>query len=231
MHSVSDDINNWRPGASYREMNMRNIYKYTTKDRMLVMSMDAFDFYTKDGPAPKMKITCSNYDISRSEGGRVTDSVDAYIPLPKFLVLAHDIESGVLARKKRDRMATGQVTQSPYFSHYGGAFPKNGDPTTCISKRLTVVDGLGAASFAFLATTGLGEVDPKTGLIIPKTGSKPTASVFVNFPDDKLKELSIIGRVYSEQFVGLLLQEQLKAVRQQREAYKDARAADWGYDE
>ena len=51
-------------------MNMRNIYKYTTRERMLVMSMDAFDFYTKDGPAPKMKITCSNYDITRTEGGR-----------------------------------------------------------------------------------------------------------------------------------------------------------------
>ena len=222
---------------SYRAMNMRNIYKYTTRERMLVMSMDAFDFYTKDGPAPKMKITCSNYDITRTEGGRVTDSVDSYIPLPKFLVLAHDIETGVLARKKRDRphqvaeAAPGlqaKVASQPYFSHFGGTFPKGNDPSTCVAKKLAIVDGLGTASFAFLATAGPGEVDQKTGLIVPKSGSKPAASIFINIPDDKLKEISIIGRVYSEQFIGLLLREQLQAVRQQREAYKDARAADWG---
>ena len=211
---------------------MRNIYKYTTRERMLVMSMDAFDFYTKDGPAPKMKITCSNYDVKRTEGARITDSVDAYIPLPKFLVLAHDIEAGVLARKK---MARGDAPQTgaanePYFCHFGGTFTKNGDPSTCVSRRLTLVEGLGSASFAFVATAGPGEVDQKTGLIVPKAGTKPTVSVFINMPDDKLKELSIIGRIYAEQFIGLLLQEQLKSVRQQREAYRESRASDGGYE-
>ncbi len=212
--------------TTYQEYNNRNIFRMTTKDRMLLMSIDAFDFYDKDGPAPRMKIRCCNYDVQKPPGARITDEVASFIPLGKFLVLTHDIEAGVLARRQKDAKQHNRLNES-YFNHYGGVFSGNSQQPT-VSRRLSIVDGLGSASFAFVASESVGEIDGRTGLITPKKGEKPLRSIFINMPDDQLKELSIIGRIYAEQFIGLLLQEQLGMVRKHRQEYKDSKAAEQG---
>lgn len=214
--------------SSYKEYNNRNIFRFTTRERMLLMSIDAFDFYDSDGPAPRMKIRCCNYNAKNPPGSRITDEVPSYIPLGKFLVLAHDIESGVLAGRKREAQRNGQQS-AKYFDHYGGTYSDNKERPS-ISRRLSIVNGLGNATFAIVATEGLGEVDTKTGLIVPQKGSKPLRSIFINLPDDQLKELSIIGRIYAEQFIGMLLEEQLGMVRKNRDEYREkALMAQRGY--
>jgi hypothetical protein len=117
-----------------------------------------------------------------------------------------------------------------YFEQYGGT---KKPPIT--STKFSVVNGLGEqASFAFLANSGPGKIVP-TGGIVPirpneaGPGAAPSSSIFINMPDDSLKEFCLIGRAYAEQFIGLDLQTKLSIVRDHRQSYKDQQLAKLGY--
>ena len=169
-----------------------------------------------------MKIKFIIHDDARAEGARITDEVSIYIPIGKFLVLAHDVLSGVYARKKRDAIQAG-AKYPTYFEHYGGSRTA---PITFT--RFALLNGkTESAEFAFLATSGAGKLTA-TGGIQPVGKAEAGASdihessIFINMPDEKLKEFLLIGKAYIEQYVALDIQGRLESVRAQREAYRES---------
>lgn len=201
----------------YATYNQRTIYSRITGWREIFLSIDALDFVNlKTGePNPCMKVRCCEFDSKLADREKITGEVQSYIPLGKFLVLCNDVLSGVMSRRKR---TAGRDRKEPYFKHYGGSISD-----TIISTRLALVDGQGEdADFAFLATSGQG-TKGRNGLITPKAGAEPTASIFINMPNDKLKEFCLIGQAYVQQYIALDLQQRLEAVRNMRSNYINAK--------
>ena len=200
-----------RDTTDYSRFNSRNIYEKITDKRALFLCLDALDFSAPSGaPSPRLKVRCCNYDSDLAAGEKITSEVDAFIPLSKFLVLCHNILTGVYYRQK---VKNAGASSSPYFTHFGGTV----GPPIC-SKRFAVVDGKGDASFAFLATSGAGSLG-KNSEITPAKGASPDQSIFINMPDDEMKEFCLIGKAYAEQYIALDLETRLKEVRRQRDAY------------
>lgn len=191
--------------------NDRNIYTRITAKSGIFLSIDALDFKSKStGEAkPCMKIRCAQYDNNRASGSKETAEISTYIPLPKFLRFCHETLMGVYVKRKKDEVSG----QRAYFTHYGGETHK-----PVVSRQLSLVDGLGNASFAFLATEGPGIMTAEGG-ITPEKGAPPTKSIFINMGDDELKEFCLIGKAYAEQFVNIDLQRRLMSVRQMRDNY------------
>ena len=198
----------------HREENASTIFRHVTKDRILVLSMDALDFQGKDGPSPRLKVRCGQYDLSRPAGERMVGEVPAFIPTGRFLVLAHDVLSGRIPGLRRNLEKAGKLEPgTTFFTQYGGSAPAGDRP--CISRRLALVPGKGTASFAFLATSGPGVVQPD-GLILPRAGVRPDRVVYINLDDAVLKEFLLVGRMYIEQYTQILLRTQLEAVHRWR---------------
>lgn len=204
--------------SRFAEMNSRNIYERVTGQRALFLCIDALDFVSKSTgePSPRLRVRCCNYDDHRPSGQKITDEVDAYIPIGKFLVLANDVLTGTLSKKKQfAQKDASSAKHASYFDHFGGAYAPD-----VVSVRFSVVNGMDdkTSAFAFLATSGPGEIG-KNGGIAPKKNSSPTKSIFINMPNDELKEFCLIGKAYIEQFIALDLQSRLASVRKMREAY------------
>ena len=193
--------------------NLRTIYKKMNEKRSLLLCIDALDMVTEHGePNPCMKFQMSNLDISKETGQRA-DICSFFIPAARFLLLTHNVLSGVYSRQKKEALKRGS-TQNHYFEQYGGGFKNN----MIVSRSLSLVDGLGQAAFAFVGTEGAG-VNTKNGGFSPKTGEKPTFSCFVNMPDDELKELCLIGKAYLDSYIQIELSRRLPFIRNQREEY------------
>ena len=208
--------------SRFAEMNSRNIYERITGQRALFLCIDSLDFISKSSgePSPRLRVRCCNYDERKESGGKITDEVDAYIPIGKFLVLANDVLSGSLAKRKQIAQKDGSANRhTSYFDHFGGSYSPE-----IVSIRFSVVSGMDdkTSAFAFLATSGPGEVGKNRG-IAPKKNSSPTKSIYINMPNDELKEFCLIGKAYIEQYIALDLRTRLATVRKQRQAYVESR--------
>ena len=51
---------------------------------------------------------------------------------------------------------------------------------------------------------------------MPKSGAKPTANIYINIPDDDLKELVLVGDAYIKAFIQSDLERRLDALRELR---------------
>lgn len=210
--------------TNYTNYNSRNIFEYFTPKKALFLCIDALDFKDAKGDsAPRLKVRCCSHDDTLSEGTRMTDEVTAYIPIGTFLVFAHNILSGVYMRGKR----ASSDKYTTYFEHYGGS-----RTPTVTSTKLALVNGMSeTANFALLATSGPGEVTPLGGIIPqrqkPDVPPSEVKSIFINMPDDKLKEFCLIGQAYIEQYIAIDLQLRLGTVRKQRESYKENREREY----
>lgn len=212
---------------SFASYNSRNIFEHFTNKRALFLCIDALDFKSKSSgeAAPRLKIRCCDYDTSKPTYQRITSEVDAYIPISKFMLLSHDVLSGVYFRQKQARTAQPKPGDKylPYFEYFGGSSQYDRQTPHIISTRFALVNGMGNdAEFAFLATSGPGKISGTGGIIpLPKDegGSSPTQSIFINMPNDTLKEFCLIGTAYIEQFIAFDLEARLNVVRSQRSAY------------
>ena len=102
-----------------------------------------------------------------------------------------------------------------YFENFGGT---TAQPITSV--KLSVVNGMGEKPcFAFVATSGPGELTSSGG-IVPVKSKKPEQSIFINMPNDDLKEMCLIGRAYAEQYVQLDLQSRLAEVQKLKSQWK-----------
>lgn len=215
-----DEVTQLHYANSYAALNTRNIYERITDKKGLFLCIDALDFkkLSSGEPSPRMKMRFCAFDKEKNEGGKVEQQIDIYVPLQHFLLLCHDVLSGVLARRQAQNKAGESPSYATYFENYGGS-----SALPILSTKLAVVNGMGAsANFAFLATAGPGELT-STGGIIPKRDQKPTQSIFINMPNDELKEFCLIGRAYAEQYIGLDLQARLSVIRNQRASWREQR--------
>lgn len=196
----------------YADYNQRTIYKKMNEKRSLLLCLDALDMVIGHGePNPCMRVQMSNLDITKESGQRAS-SCSFFIPAQRFLLLSQNILFGVYSRQKKTR--SNNPGQSAYFEQYGGGIKDN----AVISRKLTLVDGMGSASFAFVGTEGPG-VNSKTGGFAPKPGEKPTFSCFINMQDDELKEFCLIGKAYLDSYIQMDLARRLPFIRNQRESY------------
>lgn len=196
--------------------NSRNIYEKISDTRELFMCIDALDF-----SQPSIKLRFCYYDGAQPTGAKIKQEVDIYIKAVTFLVFVNDVMSGLIAHKKKLAAENPQTYKNAtYFEHFGGSYSP-----TIISRCLRLVNGERDAPFAFVATAGPGVLNAKGG-IKPERGIKPTTSIFVNMPTQDLKEFCLIGKVYIEQYYGILLREKLEVVRKEREKSKEQRRND-----
>lgn len=204
----------------FNTFNQRYVYQYMTDSRALFLSIEALDMKRPGGdPNPCVKLKGTQYNSTGEPGSKVSKEVDIYIPMGKFLVFTHDLLGGVFARRKLHNRKTGST--EPYLTIFGGS-ARNGKVE---SRKMTLVDGKGAAAFAIVISAGEGTLT-RTKAIIPKEGAKPYTSLFFNMPDDEIKELCLIGQAYVDKFIGQDLERRLLAVRAMRENYVAQKKSD-----
>lgn len=197
--------------ASY---NLRNIYSRITEKRSIFLSIDALDMVSNSGaPYPCMKVSMSNIDLQKGKGDRA-DTEMFFIPLQRFLLLCHDVLSGNMVKQKKLAMKSG-AKGTVYFEQKGGGKNTSGE---ILARRFSVVDGLGDAYFAFL-----GSVTPasfgKNGSVVPNAGASPKLSLFMNMPNDELKEFCLIGQAYAQEYIHAEFQRRMPIIRNERETY------------
>ena len=208
-------------------MNSRNIYERITDKRAMFLCIDALDFkkLSTGQPAPRMKLRFCTFNNEVSSGAKITGEVNIYIPLPHFLLLCHDVLSGTLAKRqlallKQHGEQGDAFRHATYFENFGGT---TAQPITAV--KLSVVNGLGEKPcFALVATAGPGELT-SIGGIVPLKNTKPEQSIFINMPNDDLKEMCLIGRAYAEQYIQLDLQSRLVEVRKLKDSLQAQKEA------
>lgn len=207
---------------SYAALNSRNIYERITDKRALFLCIDALDFKRRSTgqPAPRMKMRFCTFNSENTAGAKITGEVNIYIPLPHFLLLCHDVLNGTYAKRQMSLLKqAGEQSdvfrRASYFENFGGT---TAQPITSV--KLSVVNGMGEKPcFAFVATSGPGELTSSGG-IVPVKSKKPEQSIFINMPNDDLKEMCLIGRAYAEQYVQLDLQSRLAEVQKLKSQWK-----------
>lgn len=140
----------------------------------------------------KVHLQFVSYDTTRPKGSRYVNNISIYIDVPEFLALAQEAASGALHMRMQQYKNAGN--KDPLYEHLGGTaakyLTKYGRPRPdgkSLSRvvRLTVA----AKSDYFLtADSGPGE-ENKTGLIVPRFGTKPEQHVSVILSWRQLNEL------------------------------------------
>ena len=140
----------------------------------------------------KVHLQFVSYDTTKPKGSRYVNNISIYIDVPEFLALAQEAASGALHMRMQQYKNAGN--KDPLYEHLGGTaakyLTKYGRPRPdgkSLSRvvRLTVA----AKSDYFLtADSGPGE-ENKTGLIVPRFGTKPEQHVSVILSWRQLNEL------------------------------------------
>lgn len=205
--------------------NLRNIYERITPYNGVFLSVDALDFISKSSgaPSPRMKIRLCKFEPQAESqtpdaalpSFKIQNEISVYIPIGKFLVLAHNVLGGYYASKIRASSKASPQTVVTLFEHYGGTY---GQSVSSIKFALTSSTS-DKMMFAFRASRGEGELN-RFGGITPKANkSKDIESIAISMPNDEIKEFCLIGKAYIEQYIAMDLQYRLGAVRTQRDAY------------
>ena len=180
------------------DINDRCIYKYTSKSAQLILTIDALDLDT-----PSMKLILQKYDRNKERGDRIIAQVDTYLPVPVFLRLKQDVFSGYLLKMQRARET------DPYFEERGG-FERQG---SLVARKLALIpDTYGKTSFALYGEYAPG-VRGENNMISPREGCKAISRVYLPMPDEKLKELLLIGGEYISAYVQMDMARRLESVR------------------
>ena len=197
------------PYRDYTALNARYIYRYVTQKSQIIVSLDALDL-----DDPKVKIAFQKYDRNEPAGSRVKSDITFYLPLPTALRFCHDVLDGVYYSRKV-RKNPQVPDRSAYFDKYGG---KAHDDGQVICTHLTLVDdNYKQTNFAFAAYAGPGEKNASTGAILPKRGCKPITSIYINMPDDDIKEMALLIDAYCRAFIQTDIESRLERIRKQRE--------------
>lgn len=181
--------------SDYRELNNRCVYRYQLRATQMFLFLDALDLEN-----PAMKLRFEKYDRGAEPGSRVTRSIDVYLPVQKFLMLAQRLTDGSLLSRP-----------SPFFEHYSGTKADG----KLVSKHMTILPGKGS-QYAFFAEQMEGERG-KNNLIVPASGSQQDkVYVYLSPPDDDVLEFAMVGKAYAEAFVQTDLQRRLAIIRKHR---------------
>ena len=177
----------------------------------------------------KVHLQFVSYDTTRPKGSRYTNNISIYIGVPEFLALAQEAASGTLHMRMQQYKQSGN--KDPLYEHLGGTSAKHlnkyGRPRPdgkSLSRvvRLTVA----AKSDYFLtADSGPGE-ENKTGLIVPRFGSKPEQHVSVILSWRQLNELLLTTVEHYRAWLSAKYASEWNAIHAQRTAGRDRSRAE-----
>lgn len=172
----------------------------------------------------KVHLQFVSYDTTRPKGNRYTNNISIYIDVPEFLVLTQEAASGALHVRMQQYKQAGN--KAALYEHLGGTSAKHleryGRPRPdgkSLSRvvRLTVA----AKSDYFLtADSGPGE-ENKTGLIVPRFGSKPEQHVSVILSWRQLNELLITAVEHYRAWLSAKYMTEWAAIHAQRTGGRD----------
>ena len=138
----------------------------------------------------KVVLNFVQYDASKPEGNRATNSVSIFMPVDDMLFMCAEISGGTLAQKVETKRSKSDM--KPLYQHLGG---KNADKAKrpdkmSLSRNVTLT--VGRSALFFTAEEGPGEVRG-TGIIVPKY-SKPEQRVSVSITYDEFAKLMLMTK-------------------------------------
>lgn len=173
----------------------RNQFQITKKDARNCFVESLSDYFGYE----KVHLNFVTYDVKRPEKQRQTNRISIFIAVDEFLELCRKLECGelkfILQTKKKNNDKTPIFeslggTSSGALSEYGRARQDG----KCLSRTVKLIIGE-SQDFLFVADSGPGE-QTKTGLIVPKFGSKPENHVAVSMTFETLSELLLLTKAH-----------------------------------
>lgn len=140
----------------------------------------------------KVHLQFVSYDTTLPKGERYTNNINAYIDIPEFLALTQEAASGAL--HMRMQQYKKERKQEPLYEHLGGTSARQLDkygrarPDGKSLSRVVKLTTAAKSDYFFTADSGPGE-ENRTGLIVPKFGTKPEQHVSVILSWRQLNEL------------------------------------------
>ena len=139
------------------------------------------------------------YDMSQTQGQRMTDTVHVYIESSDFLELANAIKSGLFRRRILEQKKTGD--RADLYQHLGGMSAEKlaklgkSRPDGKSQSRILEIKPGDRADVLLVASNGVGEQNANK-LIVPKFGNNPENKVVVSMSFETLTQLIITTEVH-----------------------------------
>lgn len=173
--------------------NKSNQYQIDRKDARGCFVESLSDFFAYG----KVHLNFISYDTSRPSGERITNFVNIYIEIDRFLEFCRKLESGELRYIIQQKKSTGD--NKPIDEWLGGISAKklaaDGNARSdgmSLSRVAKLLCG-SKSDFLFVADSGAGEQN-KQGLIVPRFGNKPENHVAVSMTWNSLSELCLLTK-------------------------------------
>lgn len=173
--------------------NKSNQYQIDRKDAKGCFVESLSDFFAYG----KVHFNFVSYDTSRPSGERITNFVNIYIEIDRFLEFCRKIEGGELRYIIQQKRSTGD--NKPIDEWLGGISAKklaeDGNSRTdgmSLSRVAKLLCG-NKSEFLFVADSGAGEQNKK-GLIVPRFGNKPENHVAISLSWESLCELFLLTK-------------------------------------
>lgn len=170
-----------------------NQYQIDRKDARGCFIESLSDFFAYG----KVHFNFISYDTSRPSGERITNYVNIYIEIDRFLEFCRKIESGELRYIIQQKRSTGD--NKPIDEWLGGISAKklaqDGNARSdgmSLSRVAKLLCG-SKSEFLFVADSGAGEQN-RQGLIVPRFGTKPENHVAVSLSWESLAELCLLTK-------------------------------------
>lgn len=171
----------------------KNKYQITRKDAKGCFVESLSDYFTYG----KVHFNFIAYDVSRPQNERITNYVNIYIEIDRFLEFCRKLESGELRYIIQQKRSSGDT--KPIDEWLGGISAKklaeSGNSRAdgmSLSRVAKLLCG-SKSDFLFVADSGAGEQNKK-GLIVPRFGNKPENHVAVSLSWESLAELCLITK-------------------------------------
>lgn len=142
----------------------------------------------------KVVLNFVQYDASKPEGNRATNSVSIFMPVDDMLLMCAEISGGTLAQKVEQKRSKNDM--KPLYQHLGGQSADKAKRSDKMSLSRNVTLTVGRSALFFTAESGPGEVSG-TGIIVPKY-SKPEQRVSVSITYDEFAKLMLMTKSHYE---------------------------------
>lgn len=170
-----------------------NQYQIDRKDAKGCFVESLSDFFAYG----KVHFNFISYDVKRAEGERITNFVNIYIEIDRFLEFCRKMESGELRYIIQQKRSTRD--NKPIDEWLGGISAKklaqdgNARSDGMSFSRVAKLLCGNKSEFLFVADSGAGEQN-KQGLIVPRFGNKPENHVAISLSWESLSELFLLTK-------------------------------------
>ena len=175
------------------EVNQYQIIRKDARNCFVESLRDAFEI-------GKAHFVFATYDLSKPVGERQTNKISIYISIDELLELHRKLICGELRYILQNKKKSGDKT--PLFQSLGGTsaeqlakYGQSRSDGKSLSRIVKLTLGGTNAELFFVADSGPGEKS-KTGLIVPKFGSKPENHVAVGMSFEAFSELILLTQAH-----------------------------------